>query len=180
MKKIVFALFAFVLALFAMGTATYAWWNLNTHTEDEVIVIGTGAVLDVSLEEVTNGVLIPKGVALLDGQVNEIVFEYNIELEVPIIEGELFLEVWVDNVLFSGQENANLEQYLVFELFENPMVPSVSSYNRVMDELDQTPTIFIRVTLEMDENTPLSDVEEIKNSDIDFQITFKVSDTDPN
>ena len=179
MKKLLTSIFTFTLALFALGTATFAWWNLSSTTEQADVTIGTGAVIQVNLEDETDGVLIPKGVALLDGQVNEVALEYTVDLENPIADGELFLEVLINNVLFDGVEDANLRQYLVFEIYEHPMFPEVDTFVRVMDQLDQTPTIFIRITLDMDENTPASDVAEIKEKVVSFEIVFTVSDLDP-
>ena len=183
MKKLITSILTFTLVLFTLGATTFAWWNLSTDTKEETLTIGTGAVIQVELDSQTQGVLIPKGVALLDGQVNEIILDYSVDLENPISDGELFLEVLIDNVLFDGVdrvENPNLRQYLVFEIYENPMLPEVDTFVRVMDQLDQTPTIFIRITLDMDENTPSAHVAEIKDSVITFDVVFTVSDLHPN
>ena len=179
MKKLFTSITTFALALFALGVATFAWWNLDSTTEQADVTIGTGAVIQVNLEDETDGELIPKGVALLEGQINEVVLEYFVDLENPISDGELYLEVLISNVLFDGVENVNLRPYMVFEIYENPMFPEVDTFVRVMDQLDQTPTIFIRITLDMDENTPAADVAEIKSLEVTFDIIFTVSDLDP-
>ena len=187
MKKLITSILTFALVLFTLGATTFAWWNINNQKiEDNSVTVGTGAVLETISVKNTGGDLIPKGIALLNDQVNEVIFDYEVALENPIndsTEGSIWLEVEVENIRVNG--STDLAGYITIEVRQDqdfpvsPLTPQLT-FNREMTSADQEPTIYVRVTLNMDENTHPAHVEAIKNAEILFDIIFTISDTDPN
>lgn len=84
--KIFIAFFAFMLTLTTLATATFAYWDLLTNTQDATLNVGKGVVLEVDAQAVVPAgkVLVPSGVVLKPNDVTQIVLEYNVRISEPI------------------------------------------------------------------------------------------------
>lgn len=99
MKKI-FALFALFAVVAGTGVAAFAWWDQVEQSDEVTLSIGKGVTMSVSLEDQTEGNLVPEGVIMKTGDVTSVVVEFDLVMDVDA--GVFDLVVTYDNVLING------------------------------------------------------------------------------
>ena len=158
MKK----LFALLLVVFLFGGSTIAfavWDQLETTSDVVEISVGEGVVISVTLDDETEGNLIPEDAVLKEDDVKEVKLEFVVELDQDDLEETLNLKAIVQNLKIDDSDtNADLV---------NVDVPEDLTIKN--DEVEITLT----VTLEMPEDS--DQYEAIKNQNITFDVFFEAT-----
>ena len=155
--KIFIAFFAFILTLITLATATFAYWDLLTQTQDETLNVGNGVELIVQAHAVAPAgkVLVPSGVVLKPNDVTEIVLTYNVRIDQAIVD-DLTLSVTESNVKIGGDStHAGLVKISISE-----------------DTLVNNSNVLVTVTVTLNEPISQAQYDAIKNKEITFTLTF--------
>lgn len=152
---------ALVLLLIAVTGLTFAYWDRLTETKDNTIAVGQGKAIEVEVAvEATGGQLIPKGNVLGVGEVDEVVYKYNVRLDQEV-QYPLNLFVDVTDVKIGGSlENGALVD---FEIFQN---------SETINNTDVLVTVIVTLN-DPDDEPDYQQYYEIINQDITFTLIFQ-------
>lgn len=152
---------ALVLLLIAVTGLTFAYWDRLTETKDNTIAVGQGKAIEVEVAvEATGGKLIPKGNVLGVGEVDEVVYKYNVRLDQEV-QYPLNLFVDVTDVKIGGSlENGALVD---FEISQN---------SETINNTDVLVTVIVTLN-EPDDEPDYQQYYEIINQDITFTLIFQ-------
>ena len=156
--KIFIAFFAFMLTLTTLATATFAYWDLLTKTQNETLQVGNGVELIVEAQAIAPAgkVLVPSGVVLKPNDVTEIVLTYNVRIDQEIVD-DLTLSVTFSDVKIGGDStNAGLVNI------------SISQATSNLNNSD----VLVTVTITLSEPADEAQYNAIKNQPITFTLTF--------
>ncbi|MDD4210795.1 MAG: hypothetical protein PHC46_00155 [Clostridia bacterium] len=100
MRKILVLIFAVILL--GGSTIAFSWWDSLTvnRLEQDIVTVGQGlelVVLDVEIDPLTDGSLVPADAILKTGDTHEVVLEYTVRIAEPL-DAALDLEVTVSNI----------------------------------------------------------------------------------
>ena len=156
--KIFIAFFAFMLTLTTLATATFAYWDLLTKTQDETLEIGNGVelIVEAQAKAPEGKVLVPSTAVLKPGDVTEIVLTYNVRINEPI-SSNLDLTVTYSDVKI-GLDSTNKDLVNI-------------SINLATSDLNST-DVLVTVTVTLNEPTNEAQYNAIKNQPITFTLTF--------
>lgn len=161
------------LSFVASAGATYAWWNILKAEVPGETNVGNRltALTAVQKEMVVEGELIPVGEKTIGNQVNEIVFEYEIEIA-DLGEGDTAptkMEIRTENFKVGGVEDYN--KYFVLDL-EGTNVRTENYYEEGIKEGKYEYEVVL--TIVMTEAEGLIDADNIKNKEITFTMVFEL------
>ncbi len=159
-KKRLLAVLLVVILLSGTSMA-FAWWDNLSQTENEVITIGEGVNLTVTAvaEAPAGATLVPAGVVMKSGDVDEIVLTYNVKLDQEALQA-LTLGVQSSNVLIGGSStNASLVN------IDISLASSTVNATNVL----------VTVTVTLDEPATYEIYSAIANETITFDLTFTAS-----
>ena len=155
MRKRVWAVLL-VLFLFGSSVVAFAIWDSLEDDASVVVPIGQGVTLSVNLAEQTTGNLVPAGVVMKTGDVDEVVIEFTVLLDSSELIDPLDLDVVISNVQIDGStDNIGL------------VVTSIDKPKTI-----QNSAVTVTITVTLTEPTTQAEYNAIINSDITFDITF--------
>jgi len=158
-RKLVLAFIVMLFAFVSTVGVTYAWWNMLTHTESEQVELGEGDTIIVSETLAGTGILIPVGQTPTGSEVTEVIFTYDVSINIEALEaGTTTLSVSAENVLIGGDSTHSA---LVNFSITGPT------------ELTETPGT-ITVTVTLTEPTDQATYEAIKNQIVTFDLVFTI------
>lgn len=150
---------AIVITLLLIGGSiiAFGYWDRLTADEEVTIGIGEGVTISVDLDEQTEGVLVPAGVVMKEGDVDEVEVEFTVVVDSPEdILNALDFDVTVTNIQIGGStEHANLVN------------TSITAPTTIQDDPVE---VTITVTLDMPGSEAAYDA--IKTENITFDVTF--------
>ncbi len=157
-RLLVVLLVVLMLGSTAIG---YSYWDNLSQSENEIITIGEGVNLTVTaVAEVPAGAtLVPAGVVMKSGDVDEIVLTYNVKLDQEALEA-LVLDVQSSNVQIGGSStNSGLVNI------------DISLAASTVNAAD----VLVTVTVTLDEPATYEIYSAIANETITFDLTFTAS-----
>lgn len=153
---------ALVLLLIAVTGLTFAYWDKLTKDENPTIDLGQGKeiVVDVIVGS-TEDKLIPTGMVLGTGEVDEVVFTYNVRLDQEVKE-DLNLTVKESNVKIGVSEDEAINGLVNIDI-----ALEASTINNT--------NILVTVTVTLDEPITEPQYNAVINQPITFTLTFTAS-----
>ncbi len=151
---------AIVLFLLGGSVIAFAWWDSLTADEDVTIGVGEGVTISVNLDEQTDGVLVPAGVVMKEGDVTEVDVEFTVNLDdTEDIIAPLDFIVTITNVEIGGEA-----------IHAGLVNTSISASETIQNDPVE---VTITVTLDMPESEVAYNA--VATEDITFDVTFEAS-----
>ena len=148
------------LVLIGGSAGAFAWWDSLETTENDVTIgVGEGVTISVDLDTPTDGNLVPDGVIMKTEDITSSAITFNVTLDRADLEEELNLQAEVNNIEIGGSDTY---AELVNASVDNPGTI-------------QNDSVVVTVTVTLDEPADQTAYDEIKNSDITFDVTFTAS-----
>lgn len=178
-KSIIAALLVFLLG----GTiGAYAWWDRLQDTSNETILIGEGLTLTVSEAVVSTGTtLVPASAVLQPGDVVEKTFAYTVALDFVTVD-EMDLSIAESDVQINSlTTNAALVLFTFEWTYDsNPLTQVWTEFSAskplLVDDIAGLQTVYVRVTVELDEPASEEVYDAIINQNITFTLTFTAAE----
>lgn len=156
MKKILALLL--VVLVFSGSALAFAWWdNLETSENDITVGVGEGVTISVNLDEQTSGTLVPEGVVMKTGDIDEVIIDYTVSLSRSDLVNPLDLIVTVDNLQVGGE--------IAHTGLINVDVTNPGTIHNASVE--------VTITITLDEPGDEAAYNAVANEDITFDITFE-------
>ncbi|MCR3906318.1 MAG: hypothetical protein NUK62_04765 [Tenericutes bacterium] len=172
-----------VIALGFTSSAAFAYWQDVSQIGNVVIRFegeDANLVVEAQHEEFT-GKLVPQGYIYFEGEVDEVIFEYDVSVDKTLVQS-MNLIVEAKDILIGESDEydhlvdisiGNAKEYFVNELFNS--VVTVTIVVRLLEPIDNDEAVEKGLDLELVnvEDSELA-YNSIKGKDISFTISFRV------